>query len=155
MFAAIFSFLGGSAFRMIWGEVSAWMTARQDHKRELEMMRLQGDLDAAYHVRNMESIKIQADMKITTVRTQAEADLSRIDATGFYAAAQDATRLTGILFIDAWNGAVRPLCATIAIGLWVFALIKSNFIMGDWDRDLIAAVLGFYFASRELVKRGK
>ena len=31
MFTALFSFLGGSAFRMIWGEVTAFVSKRQDH----------------------------------------------------------------------------------------------------------------------------
>ena len=30
MFGAIFSFLGGSAFRAIWGEVSNWLNKRQE-----------------------------------------------------------------------------------------------------------------------------
>ena len=47
MFSGLIAFLGGSAFRMIWGELAAWLTARQDHRHELERMRLSADLEAA------------------------------------------------------------------------------------------------------------
>lgn len=35
MFSALFSFLGGSVFRMVWGEASAFINKREDHKQEL------------------------------------------------------------------------------------------------------------------------
>ena len=47
MLSALFSFLGGSVFRMIWGEVSAYLTARQQHSQEMDRMKLQADLEAA------------------------------------------------------------------------------------------------------------
>lgn len=31
MFSALFSFLGGSVFRMIWGEVANFVQKKQDH----------------------------------------------------------------------------------------------------------------------------
>jgi hypothetical protein len=30
----ILSFLGGSVFRMLWGEISSWMNKQQDHAHE-------------------------------------------------------------------------------------------------------------------------
>jgi hypothetical protein len=57
--SALVSFLGGSIFRTIWGELSVWITARQDHAHEIERMRLQGDLDAAAHARNLDAIRVR------------------------------------------------------------------------------------------------
>ena len=45
MISALLSFFGGTAFRMIWGELSAWLNKRQDHQHEIERLRLQADLD--------------------------------------------------------------------------------------------------------------
>src|ERR1041385_2975573 len=109
MFTALFSFLGGSVFRAIWGEFSTWMTARQEHHYELERLRIQGDLDAAAHTRNMEATKLQADLGIKTIQVQGEADLGRLDAEGFYRAIEAAQKPTGINWVDAWNGSIRPL----------------------------------------------
>lgn len=155
MISAIISFLGGSFFRMIWGEVSTWVTAKQSHAQELERLRLQGELDAAQHSRNLESIRVQAELGVKEIRVKAEADLDRIDAEGFYGAAREAMKPTGIWLVDLWNGVIRPLCATIAVAMWVLSLYRAGWVLGPWDQELTAAVLGFFFADRALGKRGK
>ena len=155
MLSAIISFLGGSAFRMVFGEVSHWITAARDHKREVEMMRVQGELDAAQHQRNMESIKLQAELGVKTIAVQAQADLSKMDADGFYSAVSQAMKPSGIFLVDMWNGVIRPLCATIAIMLWVKALGNHGWIMAAWDMEMVAAILGFFFADRSMGKKGK
>ena len=155
MISAIISFLGGSVFRMIWGEVSTWVTAKQSHAQELERLRLQGEMDAAQHSRNLESIRVQAELGVKEIRVKAEADLERIDAKGFYGAARDAMKPTGIWLVDLWNGVIRPLCATIAVAMWVLSLYRAGWTLGPWDQELTAAVLGFFFADRALGKRGK
>ena len=155
MLSAIISFLGGSAFRMVFGEVSHWITAARDHKREVEMMRVQGELDAAQHQRNMESIKLQAELGVKTIAVQAQADLSKLDADGFYSAISQAMKPSGIFLVDLWNGIIRPLCATIAIILWVKALGNQDWSMAAWDMEMVAAILGFFFADRSMGKKGK
>lgn len=155
MFSAILSFLGGSVFRMVWGEVSSWINARQDHRFEVERMRLQGDIEAAQHARNLEAIKVQAALGVQTIRVQAEADIGKLETEGWFSAVRQAMQPTGVAWVDAWNGIIRPLAASIAILLWVLALNTQGWKMGDWDRELVGVVLGFFFASRELMKRGK
>lgn len=155
MISALFSFLGGSVFRMIWGEVSAWLTAKQEHKHEIERLRLQGELDAAQHERNQAAIKLQADLGVQTIRVQSDADIGKIDAEGWYRAVQDGMKPTGIFVVDLWNGIIRPMAATIAIYLWVLALHAHSWSMGDWDKELVGAILGFFLADRALVKRNK
>ena len=155
MFSGLIAFLGGSAFRMVWGEVSAWMTARQDHAHEIDRMRLQGDLDAAQHARNMEAIKVQADLGVKTIEAQAEADLDRLAGGAWSALVESTTKMTGIWFIDVWNQSIRPMLATIAIGVVVAEIAMNGFALSEWDRDLVAAILGIYTADRSLSKRGK
>lgn len=153
--SALFSFLGGSAFRMIWGEVAAWMNKRQDHAYELERLRAEGELDAARHARDMERVRLQADLKVQEVKVVADAAVSQIDAQAFVEAMKNAQRPTGIKWVDGWNGSIRPAMATIALLLWVFALAKAGFVTGDWDKELIAGILGFYVADRTLAKLNK
>lgn len=155
MFAALFSFLGGSVFRAIWGELSTWLTARQEHHYELDRLRLQGELDAAAHERNMTAIKVQAELGVKTIQVQAEADTGRLEMEGWAAAVAAAQKPTGIWVVDVWNGCIRPLAATIAIGLWVVALQSQHWTMAEWDKDLVGVVLGFFFASRVLTNKGK
>ena len=156
MFSAIISFLGGSAFRLIWEQISTAWTTYQDHKHELERMRLQGELDAAAHDRNLASIRLQAELGVQTIRVQAEADVTRTDAAAWGQAVVAAIKPSGIFAVDFWNGIVRPAAATIALGLWCFALHEAGFKMSEWDRELVGVILGFFFAVRVLsANRGR
>jgi hypothetical protein len=153
--SALFSFLGGSAFRMVWGEIAAYFTKRQDHQHELEAMKLQSDLEAARADRDMARIKLQSELGVKEVQIQADAALSKTEAEGFVEAMKNAFKPIGIKWVDAWNGSIRPAMASVALLLWIFALWKAGFIANDWDRQLIAGILGFYIADRTLAKRGK
>lgn len=155
MFGALFSFLGGSVFRMIWGEVASWLNKRQDHQHEMEMLRLQGDLDAARHARDLERIKLQSDLGVREVEVRAAAAITQTETDAWLQAVRDVGKQTGIRFLDIWNGIIRPLLATLAITVVVAEIARNGFVLSDWDRELVAAILGIYVADRALLKRGK
>ena len=60
----ILSFLGGNAFRLIFGEIVSFFQKKQEQQQELERMRLQGDLEAAAHTRNLESLRLQSELGV-------------------------------------------------------------------------------------------
>lgn len=154
MIASLLSFLGGSVFRMLWGEISHWLTARQEHAHEMERMKLQAELDAAQHARNLEAIKVQADMGIKTIAVQAEAAVGQIEAEGWLETIKATTIQTGVKIIDAWNAGIRPGVATWAVVMMTlgeFAVITLH----DNTLSVCAAALGIYLADRNLMKRGK
>ena len=155
MISSLISFIGGSAFRMIWGEVAAFVKARQDHRHELDLLTAQAQLEAQAFERNQSALRLQSELGIKTVQVQAEADLERIDAAGFYGAVGDSMKPVGVAWVDAFNAAIRPTAASICLILWVFELAVAGWVMGEWDQMLVATILGFFFASRELTKRGK
>lgn len=155
MFTALFSFLGGSVFRMIWGEASAFLNKKQDHQHEVEMLRLQAELDDKAHQRALEAQKAQAELGIKTIEAQAVATVGQLEADAFGMAISQAFKPTGYSVVDIWNGSIRPCAATIVLFLWVLKLAANKFVMDDWDRELGGAVLGFFFADRSLGKRGK
>lgn len=155
MLTTLFSFLGGSVFRMLWGEISAWLTERQTHKHEMERMRLQGELDAAVHARNLDAIKLQAELGVETIRVQAEADIDRIEADGWLQAVKGTTQTMGVWFIDAWNGVIRPLVATWAVLMITLHFAQSGWLLDENGWSLCGAALGIYLADRTLFKRGK
>lgn len=152
---AIFSFLGGAAFRMVWGEVSAWLNKRQDHKYEMERMRLQGDLDKEQHEREKDRIRLASELKVNEVRVAGDVAIQQTEADAWLERVKAIGRPIGIKWVDAWNASITPLAATIAIVLWVLSLREIGFIPTEWDRELIAGVLGLYIADRRLQKRGK
>ena len=154
MFTALFSFLGGSVFRMIWGEVSAFLTSRQDHGFEIERMRLQGDLAGAQHVREMESIRVQAELGVQTIRVQGEADIGRLEADGWLEAVKGTTRAVGVAWVDAWNAVIRPGVATWAVLMMTISEL-ALIDLSDNTLAVCSAALGIYLADRSLFKRGK
>ena len=155
MFSGLIAFLGGSAFRMIWGELAAWFSARQDHRHELERMRLSADLEAAQHARQQDAIRLQAELGVKTIAVQAEADMDRLAGEAWGELVASTTRMTGIRFVDAWNQSIRPLLATLAIAVVVARIWQAGFVLTEWDQELVAAILGLYIADRSLAKRGK
>jgi hypothetical protein len=154
MITSLISFLGGSVFRMIWGEVSHWLTARQEQKHEVERMRLQGELDAAQHARNIEAQKVQADLGVKVIEARRDADIGRIESEGWLDAVKSTGRSVGVPLIDAWNASIRPGVATWAVVMMTlaeFAVIN----MSENAVAICSAALGIYLAERNLLKRGK
>lgn len=154
MFTALISFFGGSVFRTIWGEVSAWITARQDHAFEMERMKLQADMEAAQHARNLEAIKVQADMGVKVIEAQRDADMDKLSAQAFNIAVEATGKPSGVRWVDAWNAAIRPGGATVSIllvALDAFMLVKLD----DNLWGVVGAFLGVFVADRTLFKRGK
>lgn len=155
MFGGFISFLGGSAFRMIWGEVSAWLTARQQHQQEIDRLKLQGQLDAEAHTRSLESLKLQSELGIKEIAAKAEAAEGQADLDAWVSAVKDVSKGTGIRWVDSWNGAIRPFLASMASAIVIAEFVRNGFTPTPWDLELVGAILGVYVADRSLVNRGK
>lgn len=155
MFTALASFLGGSVFRMLWGELSSWLSKQQDHKHEIDKLRAQEEIDAAAHGRNLESLRVQAELGIKEVFVKAEAAVSELEASAWSEAVKAVTSKIGIKFIDAWNGIIRPAVATWAIVMITIHFGNKGWILDENGWQLAAAALGIYLADRTLFKRGK
>ena len=145
---ALISFLGGSAFRLVFGAIMDWFNRQQDHAHEVALLRAQADLDAARHQRDLDRIKLQADLKVTEVKIVADAAEQQAMNTAFIEAVRATTIKTGNSVIDAWNGSIRPAGATIALLLWIGSLVVADMRFSDFDRELIAAFLGVFVGDR-------
>lgn len=154
MITALISFLGGNVFRMIFGElISAW-NKKQDHEQELDRMKLQNQLDADVHARNLEAIRVQAELGVKTIQVAAEAKLEEIEANGWLEAVKATAIQTGIKWVDAWNAVIRPAVATWAIIMMTLHEF-GVFVLSENTIALSGAALGIYLADRSLFKRGK
>ncbi len=153
MFSALFSFLGGSVFRMIWGEVSEFVNKRQDHKHEMEAMRLQSELETMKAEQELQRLRVASELGIKELEVKTNAEIEAKDADAFIAAMATVNVKTGNWFIDAWNGSIRPAAATTALLLWWFCLYTQGFVLTEWDKELVGVILGFYFAHRVFSSR--
>ncbi len=155
MISGMLAFLSGSFGRLLFGELVSWLNKRQDHAQEIERLKLQNDLDAAAHARQIEAQTPQSELRIKVIEAKRDADLAGIDAEAWATAVADVGKQTGIKFIDLWNGSIRPLLATVAILVVLFEFVRAGFAMSDWDRELVGSILGLYVADRSLSRRGK
>lgn len=153
--STLLSFFGGSAFRAIWGEISSFMSARQNHRHEIELMQLQAKLDGERQARELEAIKLQHDLGVQVVRVQGDAAVAKAEAEAWEKVAGNVTAPSGIWLVDLWNGLVRPALATICIVLVVLHYYRSGWALDEQGWSLVGAVLGIYVADRTLFKRGK
>lgn len=148
MLTALFSFLGGSAFRLIFGAVMDWFNKRQDHQHEMELQRLQSELEASRHSRDMERIKLQSDLNIKEVQIAGDVAEQKAMADAFLEAVKATGIKTGIAFVDAWNASIRPAGATVSLLIWVGTMISVSLVLTEFDRTLIAAFLGVFVGDR-------
>ena len=153
--SAFLSFIGGSAFRGLWGEISAAWTKYQDHKHELEMLKVQAEIEAAQFERNQAALKLQAELGIKVIEAQSVAAVDKAEADAFSVAVAGLNKPTGIVWLDIARGLVQPLLAYIAILIWVSALQTQGWHITDWDKELVSAIFGMYLANRHLNSRGK
>jgi hypothetical protein len=155
MITALLSFLGGNAFRMLFGEIMSFFNKKIDHEQEMSRMELQGRLDAEQQARNLEAIKTQAGLGVQTIRVQGEVDLDKLAAEGFNTAVELTGRITGVKWVDAWNASIRPALATVCIFLIVRYVAALDWKIDDQVWAIIGAALGIFVADRQLLKRGK
>lgn len=155
MIATLISFFGGTAFRMLWGEISAFLNKRQDHKFEIERLALQAKMDAEQHARNLEAIKVQAELGVQTIRVAAEGKVDEITAGAWQQAVAATSARTGIWLVDLWNGIIRPALATMCAALVALHFYRAGWVLDEQGWSLVGAVLGIYVADRTLFKRGK
>jgi hypothetical protein len=151
----VFGFFGGSTFRMIWGEASSWITAKQDHKFELERMTLQGKLDSDQHERNLAAQRLQAELGVKVIHVQGEVDLAKLDAENFGKGVDNLGKPSGFKFIDGWKSAIQPALATVAMFMLMKHFQAIGWKLDDRGWELCGAVLGLFVADRLLFKRGK
>lgn len=152
--SALLSFLGGSVFRMVWGEVASYVTRNQDHKHEKELLNLQREAETATHSRNLENLKTQSELGIKKVFVEHQAIIEEGELDAWIEASKATTTKTGIAWIDGWNQSIRPGVATIAILSMLIEIALLGHLT-DWHREVFSAALGLFLADRSLTKRGK
>lgn len=156
MITSILTFLGGSVFRMIWGEVSSFVNKRQDHAFEIERLKLQADLDERAHARRMESVRFEAERQVQIIQVQGEQTVAGLEAGGWLEAVKATGRSIGVKWIDAWNAGIRPGLATWGVVMLTLESISVlNMALNEGTQSVIYAALGIFVADRTLGKRGK
>lgn len=142
--------------------------------------------DTRNHTRELELIKMQADVQLQLAQQAGDNRLREMEAASiseqFKAMAgnlteiikTEATRTTGIAWIDAANATLRPICAFSVMTLFMLVAAKfswgvlnhmqnatsvaemaqmANIVFASMVGESFMAVMGFVFGYRSLVKK--
>lgn len=134
--------------RIFLGHLFDFVTKWQDSKNELARMRLQNDLDHAQFERQQSAIRLQADMGIKVIEAQTVSHVTKADSDAFVEAVKATGKKIGVAWIDAWNGSIRPLLATVCIGLWIASMMRAGWVLTEWDQSVISLALGVFIGGR-------
>lgn len=164
---AILSFLGSAVFRWALEKFFGLAERGQDHKQEIERMRLQADIDADQHQRNLELLEVQSRLKLDLIKEEVRGAVEQADAQAFIESIKAGSKPSGFRPIDAWNGAIRPFVSTVCVGVWIWLLgefvppyvasltsvekMAMAVVLVEFTINLVASVIGWHFGTRSLL----
>lgn len=149
MFAGLFSFFGGTAFRWLVGEVVGFFKAKQEHEHEMALMQLNFSQDKERHQWQQEAIAAQAAAGVKVLEAQAEATARGAADQMMLTAMEQIGRPSGVAWIDGFNAFIRPELAQVSI-----FLLAGHAIWPDVVRlegvvlEVVCAVLGLFVGGR-------
>lgn len=109
---------------------------KKDKAHELELVRLQIQRDKEIGTQNANAIEIQGDASVLTAAINAS------------------TIKSGIKWVDALSATVRPTVTYLLVLLYIVVKLQvfTELEFTEFDQDLLAVTLGFWFGSRLLQK---
>ena len=144
----LLSFLGGTAFRWLFGEALDYLKRRQELANELELMRLSHEQDRDKHQWQQEAIAAHAAAGVKVIEAQAQASREQIADQAFLAAVQGVNTASQRKdWIGAWNAAIRPFLATVAI-ISLFGESMGWMVLSALFAEVCCAVLGVFVGER-------
>lgn len=150
MLGGLFSFLGGAAFRWLFGELITVYKDRAERKHELQMVRHQDWMAEQATKRKIAEYKAAADAGVQIIEAKADADAQRMADEAFNLAIKgvnDASMRSD--WIGKFNAFIRPELAQISIMLLVGqALFPNHVTLTPLMVELIAGVLGVFVGER-------
>lgn len=146
----LISFLGGTAFRWLFGELLGWLKVRDERAAELAMLRLQHDLDRERHQWQQDAIAAQAQAGVRVIEAQSQAVAGAAANAAFLAAVQGVSTASARAdWIGAWNASIRPALATVGIVLVAAqSIAPATVTLSPLVLELICAVMGVFVGER-------
>ena len=154
MITALISTVAGLISGTVLNLLKEWGASRE-HKRELEMLTIQTDLQLKIAEKQGETRVAEMDREVDITAYESQAKIASASLVA-----------TGITWVDAWNGALRPFAVTIIITLfavmasfYTYAVLTTvaplqavDLLWGSLIGEAIQAVLGFLFGYRSARK---
>lgn len=164
---AIISFLGSAVFRWVLEKFFNLAERKQDHGQEIERIKVQAEVDAATHLRNLEILEVQSRLKLDLIKEETRGAVEQADALAFVESIRTAQKPSGFAPIDAWNSAIRPFVSTVCVAVWLWLLAEFvppyvatltttekmalAVVLVEFTINLVASVIGWHFGTRSLL----
>jgi len=145
----LLSFLGGTAFRWLFGELFGYLKEKQEHAQELERMRLTMEQDAQRHQWQQEAIAAQAAAGVKVIEARTEASARAMSDQMLLTTMQSMGTPSGIKWIDGFNALIRPELAQVSIILLVCnAFWPQHVVLTGLVGEVVCAALGLFLGGR-------
>lgn len=146
----LLSFLGGTAFRWLFGSIIDQWNKYQDHKHELEMLALQHQQDADRQKWQQDAIRLHAEMGIKVIEAQTIAASSAAADAAFNLAiggVNEASKRDD--WVGKFNAFIRPELAQMSILLLAGnAIWPQHVTLTPLVTEVICGVLGVFVGDR-------
>lgn len=149
----------GGVFRLL-PELIGLLKGRQDNAHEIEMTKLQMQIDAN-----------RSQLTINEANTVGRWDEIKAEIAMLGATVEATARPVGVPLIDGLNASVRPVLtywwciilysiAKIHLTIWAYQSTmnlkeKADVVCNEFDRTVIGSIIGFWFVDRALRKFGR
>lgn len=152
---ALISFLGSAGLRWLLGELLGIFKAREDRRAEIDMLRLQADLERERAERQRLAVADAAAAGVKLVEAQREASAGDFADRMMLAGVEAIGRPSGVAWVDAWSSAIRPALASASILLLVGSAIwPAHIVLTGALGEVVCGVLGLYVGGRVHLKGG-
>jgi len=146
---ALISFLGSASLRWLLGELLGIVKAREDRRAEIDMLRLQADLERERAERQRLAVADAAAAGVKLVEAQREASASDAADRMMLAGVEAVGRPSGVQWVDSWNGSIRPALASASILLLLGnALFPAHVALTGLVGEVVCGALGLYVGGR-------
>lgn len=145
----LISFLGSAAFRWLVGEMLGIWRARDDRKAEIEMLRLQADIDREKSERQRVAVQDAAAAGVKLVEAQRVASAGDAADRMMLATIEGMGKPSGVAWVDALNSSVRPVMAYVSLLLLAgHALAPEHVAIAGMVGEVVSGVLGLFLGGR-------
>ena len=152
---ALISFLGSAGLRWLLGELLGIFKMREDRRAEVEMLRLQADLERERAERQRLAVADAAAAGVKLIEAQREASASDAADRMMLSAVESIGRPSGIAWVDALNSSVRPTLAYVSIFLLAgHAIAPDHVMLAGIVGEVACGALGLYVGGRVHLKGG-
>lgn len=165
--AGVLGGIGGALVRFA-AQWQARVARKDEMKHELDLLDRQATLEAQRAERSKQAAKELNEQQLAVIAAQASSELQQTDALNWQQALTDQLRPTGIQFIDSLTMSVRPVltywwCVVIYTAAKIALLVAlfsggaspdaakvAAVLMTEFDKAVIASLIGFWFVDRAL-----